>query len=154
MRARSVMAIVALFLGACSGDEVTQTDMGTVADMGASLDATPNDSSAAPSVELVACPDTPTAVYEASVETGFGTVGSPTFVVGDVVRVDNLDFFPHTVTQRQSVDGEPVAATGGFDFDLPANGSICIQFSLAGSYPYFCEFHTSMRGLFTVNAAR
>lgn len=150
MRIRSGLAILVLGFVGCSNDSVSSVDMGTVADMGTVRDTSVSNDATSTGVSLVTCPETPTAVYEAGYEIGFGTVGNPTFVVGDVVRVDNVDIFPHTVTQRTAPDGEPVAVTGGFDFDLPANGSICIQFTETGTYPYFCEFHTSMRGVFTV----
>ena len=35
--------------------------------------------------------------------------------------------------------------------DIPPGGSVCLRFNVAGTYPYYCEYHpASMTGTITV----
>lgn len=80
----------------------------------------------------------------ASAGEGFGP-STVTVPVGSVVQFNNSDGFGHTVTSRTSLDGEPVA-DDLFNFALPGSASICVNFTTFGTYPYYCNIHTSMRG--------
>ena len=64
-----------------------------------------------------------------------------TVAVGQTVLVVNEDTVRHTFT----ADG------GAFDVDDLAPGrSVAVTFPSAGSYPYHCAIHPSMRGVLTV----
>ena len=70
---------------------------------------------------------------------------------GGIVKITNSDGdATHTVTQRTSADGDPMTLEGGFGFTLVPGISICVQFDVEGSYPYYCTMHTTMTGVVTV----
>ncbi|MBK8172164.1 MAG: hypothetical protein IPK60_17725 [Sandaracinaceae bacterium] len=158
-----ILASLVLTMAACGDDAVnagtdmgTASDLGTAADLGAPVDlgvsadlGAPVDAGA-PVITLVDCPATEVSVIDASYEAGFGTVGAPNFIVSQIVKIHNLDAFPHTVTQRTESTGTPVSLVGGFEFSLEESADICIRFDAPGTFPYYCEFHTSMQGVFNV----
>ena len=127
--ARSLVAstvVLAAALGACGGG------------------ATPAPASAAAS--LAASPGASAGGSEA----GGGTVsiqdfafnpGSLTTAVGDTVTWTNADSAGHTVT----------ADDGSFDSSTMSGGTTFSQtFATAGSYPYHCAIHSSMKGTIVV----
>jgi plastocyanin len=64
--------------------------------------------------------------------------------VGDSVTWTNNDSAPHTVTQNPSGSG---FQSGRIDQGM----SFSFTFDTAGTYEYFCEFHSSMSGTVVVN---
>ena len=72
-----------------------------------------------------------------------------TVQVGETVTWTNRDGPPHT-----STSGEPGALTGLWDSDsLRTDKSFSFTFAEAGSFPYFCSIHPSMRGVVNVVTA-
>lgn len=66
---------------------------------------------------------------------------------GTRVNWTNTDEITHTVTS-----GAPNGRDGQFNSPLAGKGAtFSFIFSEPGSYPYFCERHTSMRGEIRVN---
>jgi plastocyanin len=63
-----------------------------------------------------------------------------TINVGDSVTWTNQDPVAHTVT----------ANNAAFDKPLPANGTVTIAFTAAGSYAYHCSIHPFMTGTIVV----
>lgn len=145
------------------GADAGETDMGTATDMSSDTDGSvvrdlgvvPRDMGAdagsVPTAELVACDLVPAAEIEMSFTGGF-TPADTGIADGQVARFTNSDPFPHTIT---STSGETVvpSADGRFDFDVAGGATVCIRFNRTGSYPYFCEIHTSMRGQIVVGAS-
>ncbi|ODT11765.1 MAG: amicyanin [Kaistia sp. SCN 65-12] len=60
--------------------------------------------------------------------------------VGDTIEWVNADFIAHTAT----------ATDKSFDVKLPASKSGSLQVTKAGSFPYFCRVHPTMKGTITV----
>ena len=65
--------------------------------------------------------------------------GTVTVSLGDSVRWTNLDAVQHTATS----DSGPASFDSGF---LTQNQSFTFQFTVAGTYRYHCQVHTSMVG--------
>jgi len=59
---------------------------------------------------------------------------------GDVVVWTNKDPFPHTVTAAGAFDSGPIAAGKSWRFTAKK----------AGTYPYLCTLHTTMKGTLRV----
>jgi plastocyanin len=132
--------------GAAAEDEGVIAADGSAAD-GASADG----GSELEPVSVVACDaieTRPTAV-QASASGGFSP-NVVTVTTGAVVRFTNLDAFTHTVTSINPEMLEPMM-DGIFNETLPANGTLCLRFNTAGSYPFYCAIHTSMRGSVVVS---
>ncbi len=62
--------------------------------------------------------------------------------VGDTITWVNKDSVPHTVTARDH----------SFDLQLPPGKSAKQTLQKAGVFPFFCTYHTMMRGTLTVAA--
>ncbi len=61
--------------------------------------------------------------------------------VNGVVRWISASNLAHTVTSGTS----PATADGKFDQPLNTNGSsVCLKFTTAGTYNYYCTFHYAM----------
>jgi plastocyanin/FtsP/CotA-like multicopper oxidase with cupredoxin domain len=60
---------------------------------------------------------------------------------GQTVHWINHDNFEHTATSDSP----------GFDVDLPPNGTGAHKFDGAGTFPYHCKFHPTMKGTVIVN---
>jgi plastocyanin len=74
----------------------------------------------------------------------FGYTPDPiTVAAGTKVVFKNYDTTAHTVT---SSDPKPVFDSG----DLPLNKSWSYVFAKAGTYKYFCQYHTYMTGTIIV----
>jgi plastocyanin len=72
--------------------------------------------------------------------------GSVSIAVNDIVKWTNNGSTTHTATS-----GTPGAPDGKFDTGhLAPNATMCVQFLTAGSYNYFCNIHTNMTGIVTV----
>lgn len=62
--------------------------------------------------------------------------------VGDVVTWINRDTVIHSVTARDR----------SFDLKIPPGKSAKLTLQKAGAIPFFCTYHTAMRGTLTVAA--
>jgi plastocyanin len=72
--------------------------------------------------------------------------GSVKARVGQTIRFQNQDPFPHTVTA-----GVPGAESGAFDSGpLGQKDSVAISFDAEGEYKVFCKIHPEMRATITV----
>lgn len=74
----------------------------------------------------------------------FSPISAPTGT-GGIVKWTNSDTATHSVTS-----GAPSAQDGKFDVTLPINTSKCLKFTTAGTFGYFCKFHTFMTGAVVV----
>ena len=63
--------------------------------------------------------------------------------VGQPITITNSDGFNHTVTAKD----------GTFDMDVPANGSVTLKISNAGSFPYSCTYHPGQHNPATINVS-
>jgi plastocyanin len=71
--------------------------------------------------------------------------------VGSMVRWNNEDSVPHTVTSGVVENNSP-KPDGKFDSGIMMNGdSFPFVFDAAGEYPYYCMLHPFMTGKVTVN---
>lgn len=64
---------------------------------------------------------------------------------GQSVSWTNKDSTIHTISA-----GKPGAKSGPFDQKVAGNASASVTFDKAGTFDYFCEFHTSMVGTVVV----
>lgn len=137
--------------------DMNVSDDGSVADAGAT-DLGSVDLGPPPEVAVVACPGSGFTEVVTSYAEGF-IPADPNVAVGGIIRFNSGvgagdidgDGYEHTVTERTAEGaGEPIPAPEGFDFGVPAGGSICVQFNTAAYYPYYCRIHTSMRGVISV----
>jgi plastocyanin len=65
-----------------------------------------------------------------------------TVTAGTTITWTNQDAVAHTVTSN----------TGLFNSgSISSNGSFSNTFNTAGTYPYYCSFHTGMKGTVVVN---
>ncbi len=73
-----------------------------------------------------------------------------TVAVNDVVEFHNTSIMGHTATS--GIGGTPPQPDGKFDTGtIAAGASACVQFLIAGSYPYYCAVHpVSMQATITV----
>ncbi|TCS14899.1 plastocyanin [Caulobacter sp. BK020] len=60
--------------------------------------------------------------------------------VGDTITWTNRDTVPHTVTARDH----------SFDLRVAPGRSTKMTLTKAGAFPFFCTYHTMMRGTLTV----
>jgi len=97
-----------------------------------------------PAVEVVACTGTISATVDALGTTNFSPAGV-TITVNQVVQWNNNSGVAHTVTSAT------VPANGNFDAALNNGTSVCLRFTIAGAFNYFCRIHPNMTGLVTVN---
>ncbi len=100
------------------------------------------------SAKFVTCPAIPAALVSITTSPAFAPPSTPTIAVNDIVKWTNNDSMIHTVT---SGTGAPPAFDGKFDSgQIAPNGTVCVQFLVAGAYPYFCNIHPFMIGTVTV----
>lgn len=97
------------------------------------------------SVIVTACTGTIDATVDAVGITNWNP-GAVTIATNQVVRWNNTTSgVDHTVTSTT------VPANGTFNVALPINGSVCLQFTVAGTFNYNCSIHPVMTGSVTVN---
>jgi plastocyanin len=97
------------------------------------------------SAQIVTCPGTTAADVSITTAPAF-VPNSVSVAVNGVVKWTNNDSTIHTATS-----GTPGALDGKFDTgNMAPNAAMCVQFLAAGSYNYFCNIHTFMRGTVTV----
>ncbi len=112
--------------------------------------STPNmsgNTASSASAKFVACPAVPAALVSITTSPAFAPT-STSIAVNDIVKWTNNDATNpfHTVTS-----GPAGAPDGRFDSgNLGPNATVCVQFLAAGSYAYFCNIHTFMTGMVTV----
>lgn len=120
----AALAAALLTLAACASSGDDATDETAVED---------------PAVDAVADDGDAGAVLVAGFRFQPATIEVP---VGTAVTWSNEDNIRHTATA-----GTPEAPEDTFDVDLPEVGSSGSHtFDEPGTYPYFCEVHTSMTG--------
>ncbi len=96
-------------------------------------------------VQVVSCSTvTPAATVTASDGLLFSP-SSATISANDVVQWNNTGTVGHTVTS-----GTSNAPTGLFNEALNPGASLCLRFTTAGTYSYYCSIHPSMTGSVTV----
>ena len=116
----------ALVLAACSG--------------GGSSTTAPGATTAGPAP----CADSTAATtVQASVKDRTWTPATVTAKVGDVITWTNGDSVPHAV----ALDNGSCAMTG----TIAGGASKSLAFSVAGSYPFHCTVHPSMKGTITIS---
>ena len=94
--------------------------------------------------QIVACPATGTT--NVSIQDFLFTPSVLTVSAGGIVKWTNNGAVAHTVTS-----GTAPTSDGKFDSgNLAAGATACVQFSAAGSYPYFSATDSSMSGSITV----
>ncbi len=97
------------------------------------------------SSKIVACPGSASAAVSITTSPAFAPA-STSIAVNGIVKWTNNDATTHTVTS-----GAPGAQDGKFDSgNLVPGATVCVQFLTAGSFPYFCNIHTFMTGIVTV----
>lgn len=140
--------VIAVVLAGCAGDATDASDPGSAAQ-----DPAPEDDA------IVEQPDEPAAdasvdeepadragdhATEVAIRDDDGFIFAPTEItvaVGDAVTWVHDGRITHTAT----------AEDGSFDSgDLAAGDTFTETFDEAGTYPFFCRFHGSMRGTVTV----
>lgn len=144
-----------LFAAACADDEVqppaidAATDAAAVIDAPSidATDATPIDADpdavpidapidAASSVQVISCVGvTPTAVIAAS--NFMFTPQNTTITANAVIQVTSTG--THTFTSDTGL------------FNTTIGNDTCVRFTAAGTFPYHCNFHSSMTGTVVVN---
>ena len=136
-------------------DVVTTTD-GSPTDSGVGDGSmTPVDSGADAALSsrpsLIDCTEAlPAAEVSMNFSSGFSP-NSATIAPGQVALFVNSDPFAHTITSYSGISVVP-SPDGRFDFDVASGESVCVLFPAAGTFPYYCTVHTSMRGQITVAA--
>jgi plastocyanin len=63
--------------------------------------------------------------------------------VGDVITWTNGDTVPHRVQLDDN--------SCGMSSNIPGGGSKSLVFTVAGTYPFHCAVHTSMKGTITIS---
>jgi plastocyanin len=122
----------AVALAACSG---TATSAPTTA----GTQAAP--ASVAPGGAAVCADSTGATTVEATV--GGFQWGPVTAKVGDVITWTNTDSAPHKV----GLDDGSCTMSGNID---GGGGKASLVFSVAGTYPFHCTIHSSMKGTITI----
>ena len=87
-------------------------------------------------------------------------VPSAALAASQTVTIQNFTFVPSiatvnvgesvTWTNKDPIGHTATANNGAFDKPVPANGSVTIAFSVAGTYAYHCSIHPSMTGTIVV----
>jgi plastocyanin len=100
------------------------------------------DNAVTSSVEVVDCSTVISATTVTATSTNtFNPQNAPPISVNGVVRWISASNLAHTVTSGTS----PTTADGKFDQPLNNNGSsVCLKFTTAGTYNYYCTFHYAM----------
>jgi plastocyanin len=96
------------------------------------------DGTATPAVQAVTCPASGTT--DVSIEAAAFSPTSVAISANGIVKWTNNDVSTHTVT----------GATGLFDAQVNPGGSVCFQFTRAGTYSYSDTTNPSMAGSVTV----
>jgi plastocyanin len=120
---------IALVLAACGGGTSTPTTAGAGATSGTAAEAPCADSTGTTVVATSVADNTWTQPLSAK--------------VGDVITWSNGDTVPHKV----ALDDGSCAMSA----NIPGGGSKSLVFSKAGTYPFHCAVHSSMKGTITIS---
>jgi plastocyanin len=102
-------------------------------------------SPSASTVQSVACTGITASATVAALASSFSPTGV-TITVNQVVQWNNNSGSPHTVTRTTQPAG------GTFDVALNNLTSVCLKFTTAGVFDYYCKVHgVTMNGSVTVN---
>ena len=132
-----LVSIICLFLVGCGG---SSSDSG---------------GTAPGAVTVVDCATiTPAATVTATGSSTFSPQNVP-IAVNDVVRWISASTIAHTVTSGIVTSGTVTTATPDGKFDQPLltiGSSVCLKFTVAGTYNYYCTYHyqMGMTGVVTV----
>lgn len=139
--------VIAVVLAGCAGDATDASDPGSAAQDPAPDDAIveqPDEPAADASVDEEPADRAGDHATEVTIRDDDGFIFAPTEItvaVGDAVTWVHDGRVTHTAT----------AEDGSFDSgDLAAGDTFTETFDEAGTYPFFCRFHGSMRGTVTV----
>jgi plastocyanin len=119
----------ALVLAACGGGGSTSAPGGTTGPAATGAGAAPCAESTAATVVEAAVAD--------------NTWGPVSAKVGDVITWTNGDSVPHAV----ALDDGSCAMSG----TIPGGGTRSLAFSTAGSFPFHCSVHPSMKGTIAIS---
>jgi len=96
------------------------------------------------SVQLVTCPVGST--VDVTISGSAFSPDSVTVPVNGIVKWTNTDGITHTVSSPRT------APYNNFDQSAPASvGTVCLKFTAAGTFQYFCSIHTTMTGTVTAS---
>ena len=109
--------------------------------VGCSESRSTSTSTASSTVEVVSCP---VAVTDVAIAGQNFLPAALTVAAGSTVRWTNNDLMDHTVTSTT------VPAGGTFDQRIVPGASLCLKFTVAGTYNYVCTIHPAMIGTVTV----
>jgi plastocyanin len=145
--ARGIGALItALALAACSGTSPTQAPAGGTQPPAATTPAATTPAATTPAATTAAsapCTDsTGTTVVAVGVK-NFEWQQPINAKVGDVITWTNGDTAPHKV----ALDDGSCAMSA----NIPANGSKSLVFSVAGTFPFHCSVHPTMKGTITIS---
>jgi plastocyanin len=128
----SGLASLVIVLGACSSGAASSASASQAASQSAAASATATESAA----ESSAAGATVTITGTSS----FGTA-EVTVPAGEKLTVINQSGVSHTFTEGEN--GE-AAADARFDEQIPADGTVKVEFPDPGDYDITCEFHSAM----------
>jgi plastocyanin len=128
----------AVALAACSGSGQTTTPP-VPASQAAGGGQTPGATTAGSAV----CADS-TGTTTADVAVGDFTWGPVNAKVGDVITWTNSDSVPH----RVALDDGSCTMSGNI---AQGGGKASLVFSVAGTYPFHCAIHSTMKGTITIS---
>ena len=120
----SSAAAAALLIAACSGNPPAATGPGPTVEAGICTEAT----GTAADVEATVCGNQ------------WGPVSA---AVGDIITWTNADAVPHKV----ALDDGSCTMTNNITGDAPQS----LSFTQAGSFPFHCTVHPSMKGTITIS---
>lgn len=107
----------------------------------------------AEAAEVVTCPAAADAEIVGGGAPPFSfTPATTTISVGKVIRFRNSSAAPIVHEATSGMGGTTPTPDGKWETgDIAAGASVCMRFNVAGSYPYYCEYHpASMTGTITV----
>jgi plastocyanin len=130
LRTPAAILLAAVLLGACGPTSAAAPAAGTVAQ--ASAATTPSTARAA---QLATAAPAPTGGPQVAIGNFTFTPKTLTVAVGTTVTWVNHDDIPHTVTAQ-----DHSFTSAGLDTD----DSFSHQFSVAGTYAYYCTIHSTM----------
>ena len=147
--ARGIGALVtALALAACSGGGTspTQAPAGGTQPPAATTPAATTPAATTPAATTAAsapCTDSTGTTVVAVGVANFQWQQPINAKVGDVITWTNSDSAPHKV----ALDDGSCAMSE----NIPANGSKSLVFSVAGTFPFHCSVHPTMKGTITIS---
>jgi plastocyanin len=100
---------------------------------------------AAVTIQPVACPASNT--INVSIQGFAFNPGTITVSANGIVKWTNNDSVTHTVTSTSA------PSNNSFNAAVNPGSSVCLQFTTAGTYSYYCSIHPSMTGSLAVTAS-